>query len=214
MDEVERIAREVVRRLEGEGRRPARAPGVPVAVSARHVHIARGTLDRLFGAGAPLSKLRDLGQPGEFAAEERVTLVGGSGRAIEGVRILGPVRPYTQVELARTDALRLGIDPPVRNSGDLAGSEALTLVGPAGAVFMREGAIRATRHVHMTERDAAEWGVRSGDLVRVRFSGERALVLENVLVRVGRNAALELHLDTDDANAADVRPPITVELLR
>lgn len=215
MDEVERIAREVVRRLEGnDGRRPRDSSGIPVSVSARHVHIARGMLDRLFGEGFVLSKLRDLGQPGEFASDQRVTIVGTSGRAIEGVRILGPLRPYTQVELSRTDALRLGIDPPVRRSGDLAGSAGLTLVGPSGSVELREGAIRATRHIHMTERDAAERAVSDGDLVRVRFPGERALVLENVLIRVGERAALELHLDTDDANAADLRPPLTVGILR
>lgn len=215
MDEVDRIAREVVRRLEGESRDVVRgACGIPVAVSARHIHVARGTLDRLFGEGFALSKLRDLGQPGEFASEQRVTLVGRSGRAIENVRVLGPIRTYTQVELSRTDAVRLGIDAPVRKSGDLAGSEAITVVGPVGSVSLSEGAIRAIRHIHMTARDAEERRVRDGDLVRVRFPGESALVLENILVRVGKSAALELHLDTDDANAADVRPPLTVEILR
>jgi propanediol utilization protein len=171
-------------------------------------------LERLYGEGFRLTKLRDLGQPSEFAAEETVTLVGRSMRAIEGVRLLGPVRGYTQVELSRTDGIRLGLDLPTRRSGDLAGSEPITLVGPAGSVALREGAIRATRHIHMTERDAANHRVADGDLVRVRFPGERAVVLENVLIRVAKSAALELHLDTDDANAADVRAPMTVEILR
>ncbi|MBD3348337.1 MAG: phosphate propanoyltransferase [Candidatus Eisenbacteria bacterium] len=218
-DTVERIAREVLRRLQGETVRrnglvrPGGAEGIPVMVSARHVHLSRGSLESLFGEGATLTKTRDLTQPGEFVAGERVTAVGPSGRALESVGVVGPVRPYTQIELSRTDAVRLGIDPPVRRSGDLAGSAPVTLVGPAGTVVLREGAVRAMRHVHMTERDADEYGVKDGDLVRVRFPGVRALVLENVLVRVSRRAALEMHLDTDDANAADIRPPVTVEIL-
>jgi putative phosphotransacetylase len=215
VDDVERIAREVIRRLEGdEPGVNAGAGDIPVTISARHIHVARGVLDALFGEGFELTKRGDLGQPGEFASEQTVTVVGRSMRAIEDVRLLGPVRTYTQVEVSRTDAFRLGIDPPVRRSGDLAGSEAVTLVGPAGTVALREGAIRATRHIHMTERDARERGVKDGELVRIRFPGERALVLENVLIRVGKTCALELHLDTDDANAADVRPPLAVDILR
>jgi putative phosphotransacetylase len=178
------------------------------------MHVSRGILDRLFGEGFQLTKLRDLGQPGEFASEQTVTLVGRSTKAIERVRVLGPLRTYTQVELSGTDAVRLGIDPPVRRSGELVGSESVTVVGPAGSVCLKEGAILATRHVHMTERDAREHGVSDGDRVRIRFTGDRALVLENVLIRVGKNSALELHLDTDDANAAGVRLPMTVGILR
>jgi putative phosphotransacetylase len=231
MDEVERLASEVIRRLKGDG--PAASsragasdegdagasagdgrPGLPVTVSARHMHVARGGLDRLFGGGFQLTKLRDLGQPGEFAAEQTVTLVGPSMRPLTDVRVLGPLRTYTQVEIARSDARRLGLDPPVRRSGDLVGSEGVTVVGPDGSVVLKEGVVMATRHLHMTERDASEHGVSDGDLVRVRFSGDRALVFENVLIRVGKNMALELHLDTDDANAAGVRPPMTVKILR
>ena len=215
MDEVESLAREVLRRLRGEEEsRPQGRLGIPVAVSGRHAHVSRGILDRLYGEGSRLTKLRDLGQPGEFAAEQTVTLVGRSMRAIEGVRLLGPVREYTQVELSRTDAVRLGLDIPTRRSGDLVGSEPITLIGPAGSVALREGAIRATRHIHMTERDAEDHRVADGDLVRIRFPGDRALVLENVLIRVAKSAALELHIDTDDANAADVSTPMTVEILR
>ena len=214
MEDVERIAREVIRRLTGdEPGTQTKAGEIPVMVSARHIHVARGVLDALYGEGFELTKRRDLGQPGEFASEQTVTVVGRSMRAIEGVRLLGPVRTYTQVEISRTDAIRLGLDPPVRRSGDLVGSEAVTLVGPAGTVALREGTIRSTRHIHMTERDARERRVKDGDLVRIRFTGSRALVLENVLVRVGKTCALELHLDTDDANAADVRPPLAVDIL-
>ncbi len=219
MEDVERIAQEVLKRLAGESPSAASTDastdrGIPVTVSARHLHIARGVLDTLFGERFELSKLRDVGQPGEFASEQRITIVGRSMRAIEGVRVLGPIRSYTQVEISRTDALRLGVDPPVRRSGNVLGSEPITLVGPAGTVALREGAIRAMRHIHMTERDAVVHGVRDGQFVRIRFPGERALVLENVLIRVAKSAALELHLDTDDANAADIRSPLTVDILR
>lgn len=213
MDEVDRIAQEVMRRLRGE-KPERRASGIPVTVSARHVHISRGVLDRLYGEGFQLARLRDLGQPGEFASKQTVTILGRSMRSIEGVRILGPPRSYTQVELSRTDAVRLGLDPPVRRSGDLAGSEPMTLVGPSGTVALKEGAIRAARHIHMTERDAEVHRVADGDLVRVRFSGDLALVLENVLIRVGKQAALELHVDTDHGNAAGVGPSTVVEILR
>lgn len=240
MDDVERLASEVLRRLNGQPRGDqsgsgeprsgtpgggstgreegavggGTASGIPVSVSGRHMHIARGALDRLFGDGFQLTRLRDLGQPGEFASEQTVTIVGPSMKALERVRLLGPVRTYTQVELSGTDAVRLGIDPPVRKSGDLVGSAGFTAIGPSGSVQLKEGAIMSTRHVHMTERDAKEYGVADGDLVRMRFPGDRALVLENVLIRVGKSAALELHLDTDDANAAGVRLPMTVKILR
>jgi putative phosphotransacetylase len=215
VDEVDKLAREVVRRLRGE-EQPESRPGlgVPVTVSARHAHVSRSVLERLYGEGFELTKRRDLGQPGEFASEQVVTIVGRSLRAIENVRLLGPVRGYTQVELSGTDGVRLGLDLPTRRSGDLAGSEPITLVGAAGSVALREGAIRATRHIHMTPRDATGHRVADGELVRVRFPGERAVVLENVLIRVAEGAALELHLDTDDANAAGVRGPMTVEILR
>ena len=134
-------------------------------------------------------------------------------RAIERVRVLGPVRTYTQVEISATDAVRLGIEPPIRRSGDLAGSEPMTLVGPAGTVRLREVAIRPMRHIHMTERDAEIHRVKDGDLVRIRFPGPASLVLENILIRVSGSALLELHLDTDNANAAGVRSPTTVEIL-
>jgi len=198
----------------GESGGDAGATGIPVSVSGRHMHVARSMLDRLFGEGFQLTRLRDLGQPGEFASEQTVTVVGRSMRTLERVRVLGPVRSYTQIELSGTDAVRLGLDPPVRPSGDLIGSESVTIVGPCGSVNLREGVIMATRHLHMTERDAREYGVADGDHVRIRFPGDRALVLENVLVRVGRSAALELHLDTDDSNAASVRLPMTVKILR
>ncbi len=177
---------------------------VPIAVSARHVHLTREVLDALYGKDYQLTRHRELSQPGEFAAAECLTLLGGRMRSIEGVRILGPLREYTQVELARTDGVSLGLDLPVRDSGDLSGSSPIVLVGPAGAVSLREGAIRPARHLHASQEEASALGLRDGERVSVRIPGRKAVLFENVLVRVDPSYRLEMHLDTDDANAADV----------
>ena len=186
---------------------------IPVGVSGRHMHLTREVLDALFGKGYQLQELRKLSQPGEFAARETVTLVGPGGRAIEKARILGPLRNFTQIELARSDGLRLGVDLPVRKSGDVAGSPGLTVVGPRGTAVLKEGAIRATRHIHMTPQDAERFGVRDGQMVRARIPGERGLTLDNVLVRVSDGFLLDFHLDTDDANAAGVGTGCYAEIL-
>lgn len=180
---------------------------VPVGVSNRHVHLCARDFEALFGAeGARggLTKLRDLSQPGQFAAKELVSLVGPKG-GIYGVRVLGPLRSKTQVEVSRTDGFALGISPPVRDSGDLEGSAPITLVGPAGAVSLKEGAIIATRHIHMGPQEASQWGLRDGDRVEVEVTGARGLVFREVLVRVSDNFRLEMHVDTDEANAALLR---------
>ncbi|HEC83168.1 MAG TPA: phosphate propanoyltransferase [Firmicutes bacterium] len=185
---------------------------VPIGVSARHIHLTRDVLESLFGPGYELTPMRKLSQPGEFAAEETVTIVGPKG-AIERVRLLGPLRKFTQVELARSDGLRLGLDLPVRRTGDLAGSPGITLVGPRGTVVLSEGAIRATRHIHMTPGDAERFGLRDGQIVRARIEGPRSLVFENVLVRVSSRFVLDFHIDTDDANAAGVTTGCLAEVL-
>lgn len=175
---------------------------VPVGVSGRHAHLTREVLEALFGPGYQLRVLRQLSQPGEFAAEETVTVVGPSGRAIEGVRILGPTRSYTQIELARSDGLRLGLDLPVRTTADLKSSPGVTVVGPQGTVVLKEGAVRSTRHIHISESDAARFGLKDGQVVKTRIAGIRAVVFENVEVRVGERFVLDFHIDTDDANAS------------
>lgn len=177
---------------------------IPVGVSARHLHISRADLDVLYGPGYQLKKLRPL-MAGEFAAEETVTLVGPNMRALEHVRILGPERQQTQVELARTDAVRLGLNPPVRQSGDLAGSAGLVIVGPKGAVVLQEGCIIANRHLHMTPADARALGLKDNVYVDVRAVGEKGAVLHQVQVRVHEKFRTELHIDTDDANALGLR---------
>lgn len=180
---------------------------VSVGISNRHVHLCAQDFETLFGtesAKSGLSKLRDLSQPGQYVAKEMVALIGPKG-SIPSVRVLGPLRSRTQVEISRTDGFVLGISPPVRDSGDLDGSAPITLVGPAGAVNLKEGAIIATRHIHMRPQEASSWGLRDGDHVEVEVAGARGLVFRGVLVRVREDFRLEMHVDTDEANAALLR---------
>jgi putative phosphotransacetylase len=174
---------------------------VPVGISNRHVHICRKDLGVLFGPGADLTVMKPLSQPGQFAAEEKVTLVGPK-RSLEGVRILGQMRSYTQVEISRTDAYYLGLEAPIRDSGDLEGTPGLILKGPCGELKLERGVIIARRHIHMTEQDAEQFKVRDKDLVQVLVEGPRPVVFADVLVRVDNTFALEMHIDTDEANAA------------
>ncbi len=187
---------------------------IPVGVSVRHVHICKEHLEILYGPGAELTPMRDLYQPGTFAAKETVSLVGPKMRLLEKVRILGPMRNKSQVELARTDAIFLGIDAPVRMSGDLAGSAPVSLVGPKGVVQLDEGCIRAQRHVHMNSSEAAYFGLKQGDLVKLRVSGPTAVTFENVVIRVDDKTKLEVHLDTDEGNVADIHCNQNVEIIK
>lgn len=177
---------------------------IPVGISSRHVHVSQADLEALFGPGYQLNEMRPLSQPGQYAATEVVSLVGPKGR-IDKVRILGPARPESQVEISQTDAFKLGVSAPVRDSGDLEGTPGLTLVGPHGEVKLTKGTILACRHIHMTPQDAAGFGVKDQDRVNVRVTGERPVLFEGVLVRVSASYALELHLDTDEANAGLLR---------
>ena len=176
---------------------------IPVGISVRHVHITPADLERLYGPGAQLTKLRDLRQPGEFASNQTVTLIGPRMRPIENVRILGPTRSHTQVEVSRTDAIVLGLNPPVRPSGQITGTPGITLVGPAGVVVLKEGVICANRHIHLNEADVVRFGVKPDQEVEVEVEGDKALIFEHVQIRVGK-FNLEMHLDTDDANAAGI----------
>ncbi len=174
---------------------------VTVRISGRHIHISQADLEQLYGPGYKLTKYKDLAQPGQFAARETVTVVGPEG-VIEDVRILGPVREKTQVEISGTDGYHLGVDPPVRDSGDLEETPGIVLVGPAGAVTLREGVILAATHIHMSPEDAKELGLDNGDRVQVLVDGERDLIFNGVLIRVDKNYITEMHVDTDEANAA------------
>lgn len=173
-----------------------------VETSARHVHLSQKDLETLFGAGYELTKKKDLSQPGQYACEERVTVV-GSKKELAGVSVLGPVRKDTQVELSLTDARSIGIAAPIRESGDIAGSGACKLIGPKGEIEIAEGVIVAKRHIHATLAEAQALGVSNGDVVSVKIeTGERSLVFGDVVVRASDSYALAMHIDTDESNAA------------
>lgn len=185
---------------------------VLVEISARHVHVSRADLDVLFGEGYELTNKKDLSQPGQFACEEKVTVVGAKGSL--KASILGPVRPDTQVELSLTDARSIGVTAPIRESGDIAGTGACKIVGPCGEVEISEGVIAAKRHIHMTTADAAKYELADKQIVSVKIPAEgRALVFDDVVVRVSDKFALAMHIDTDEANAAAVPGSCIGEIL-
>jgi acetate kinase len=189
----------VVRALEAQKRQP-----FLVEVSAHHIHLTQEHVEALFGKGHQLTKHADLSQPGQYACKEQLAVVGPKGR-IERVRVLGPARKYTQIEIAMTEQFKLGVHPPIRESGDIAGTPGCTLESPTGSVKVDRGVICALRHIHMTPEDALRYGVRDKSVVRVRLEGDRELVFGDVLVRVDPNFALAMHIDTDEANAANVK---------
>lgn len=177
---------------------------VPVGVSARHVHLTQEHVEKLFGEGYQLTKKKEL-MGGQFASNELVTIVGVKLRAIENVRVLGPVRSKSQVEISQTDAVKLGIKAPVRLSGKLAGSASIAVVGPKGVIYLDEGCIVAERHIHMSPKDAEIAGVKQGDVVSVKFNNERGTTFNNVSIRVDDTFTLEMHIDTDEANASQIK---------
>lgn len=179
---------------------------IPISISARHVHLTRATVESLFGSGHALHVHSYLAQPGQFATEEQVSLIGPAGR-IDKVRIVGPERAENQVEVSRTDEITLGLDAPIRLSGQLTGTPGITLAGPAGTVQLDHGVITASRHIHMTPQDAARLGVKDRDIVSVAVDHEgRKLIFGDVVIRVSADFHLELHLDTDEGNAAGLHP--------
>ncbi|MGO9307458.1 MAG: phosphate propanoyltransferase [Spirochaetia bacterium] len=205
---LSRFSAEILAGRESE----ARVHEVTVRISAHHVHLSEKDMARLFGPGASLSRLKDLHQPGQFAANETVTLTGPKG-SIEHVRILGPLRERTQVEISGTDQFSLGVQAPVRESGRLEETPGIRLRGPAGELEIPDGVIRALRHIHMPPEDADRIGVRNGTHVSVRLVGDRATIAEGVLVRVAPQAVLEMHIDTDEGNAAGVAAESTGQIL-
>jgi acetate kinase len=204
-DEEHAIARDTARIAAGKDRVGAQKV-IPIAVSARHIHLTQASVEALFGVGHQLTQRSPLSQPGQYACEETLDVVGPK-RTLKGVRVLGPVRPADQVEVSRTDEFFLGVDAPVRDSGDVRGSSGVTLVGPEGQLTIHEGVICARRHIHMHPDDATHFGVVDRDVVAIAIDGRgRDLVFGDVLVRVSPKFKLEMHVDTDEANAAELEP--------
>lgn len=182
---------------------------IPVGISNRHIHLSQKDVDKLFGQGYQLTKLKDLSQPGQYACKETLMICGPKGM-IENVRILGPVRKQTQVEILQSDSFKVGVKAPLRLSGDLAGTAGITLIGPHGSVELTEGVVVAKRHIHMLPTDAERLGVRDGEVVTIAFTGERGGTLSNVIIRAVENSGLECHIDTEEANALGVKPGTTI----
>ena len=185
---------------------------LPIALSNKHIHLSQADIDVLFGQGYELTHKKDLSQPGQFACEEMVEVVGPKGST--KMRVLGPARPESQVEVSLADARGLGIAVPVRQSGDTEGTPGCKLVGPKGEVEMSRGVIVAARHIHMSLEDAERFGVKDKDVVSVQTTGERALLFNNVLVRANAAFALEMHVDLEEGNAAGVKNGDLVELVK
>ncbi|MDR3745933.1 MAG: phosphate propanoyltransferase [Acidobacteriaceae bacterium] len=216
---VEQIVRQVTMEyLNREG--AARAgkslsPVLTVLASARHMHICREDMDVLFGKGSELTVYKPLFQAGNFASNEKVTIIGPRSRLISNLRILGPMRPQSQVELAFTDAFSLGFDQiPVRLSGDIAGTPGAIIMGPKGTIELKQGIIRAAIHVHMNPAEAAYFGVKQGDLMKLRVGGAASTTFNNVHVRIDPNSRLNVHLDTDEANASGIHLTKDIELVK
>lgn len=186
---------------------------VKIGLSNKHLHLCQEDLEKLFGKGYELTPTKPLVQPGQFACEEKVDIVGPKN-TLKGIRVLGPVRPETQVELAMTDARAIGIKAPVRESGVLEGTPGCKLVGPAGEVEIDHGVIVALRHIHLSEEQAKEAGVKDKDIVSIKIEGERGLVFNNVLVRAGDKHEREVHLDTDEGNAAGCGPDSVCTIIK
>lgn len=215
MDEklIELVTEQVVKVLKGDANFQQTSGDIKVGVSARHVHLSQADLETLFGKGYELTpKKRLMGD--QFAAEECVTLVSPSLRTIEGVRVLGPVRSESQIEISRTDTFKLKVSPPVRPSGEIKGSAPMALVGPKGSVFLNEGTIIANRHIHMTPADAEKYGIKDNDIVDVEIQNAKPTKYFNVQVRVREDFNTEMHIDTDDANASGIKTGDTVKILK
>ncbi len=212
---IEKIVRQLVYQQDNSSESSSNTPDLRVSISARHIHLTDEHVEQLFGPGKTLTPEKDLYQDGFYAAAETVMVVGPRKRMLPTVRVLGPTRNFSQVELAYTDAISLGIDAPIRHSGDIEGTPGCLLVGPHGAVELKQGVIRAARHVHMNQDHAAHFGVKKGDFMKLKIkSPECSVVFEDVLVRADDTSKLEVHIDTDEGNACALDLATKVELVK
>lgn len=186
---------------------------IPIGISNRHVHLSQADANTLFGSNYELTPIKDLSQPGQFACAETVVIKGPKWQ-IEKLRILGPYRKFSQVEIMLGDNFKLGTQAPIRESGDLEGSEAITLIGPAGEVELKQGLIVAKRHIHMSVADAENFGVTNGQIVKVKTNGERSLIFDEVVIRVSDSYALDMHIDVEEGNAAGLKQGDRGELIK
>ncbi|WP_223554553.1 phosphate propanoyltransferase [Lysinibacillus sphaericus] len=209
---VQKIVEEVLQQVLKNQPSPQHDGKIPIGVSARHVHLAQAEVEQLFGENYQLTPKFELSQPGQFAAEETVVIAGPKG-SIERVRILGPARSLSQVEISWTDAMKLGVKPPLRVSGDIKGSSPVTLIGPKGSVVLNEGLIIAQAHIHMSPADSARFQVADGQSVQIKVEGIRPIILSNVIIRVSERYRLEMHIDTDEANAGLIQQGAFAEMV-
>lgn len=209
--QIAEIVKNVMNEIEAGA---AGAEGIPVGVSNRHIHLTEADVEVLFGKGYELTKIKDLKQPGQYACKEVLTIVGPSMRPIENVRVLGPLRSRTQVEISMTDSYQLKLKPPVRESGDLDGSAPITIIGPKGVLSVPEAAIIANRHIHMSQEDAKRFGVSDGEYVTVDVPGKKHTRFYDVQIRASEKFVLEMHVDTDDANGAGIGNGALVTLVK
>lgn len=217
-EQIEAVVRRVLGACDASDKCQSSCDGcdgdIPVGISNRHIHLTEGDVERLFGAGYKLTPIKELSQPGQYACKETLTIVGPSMRPIENVRVLGPTRPKSQVEVSMTDSYVLKIKPPVRESGKLEGSAPIRIIGPKGVVELSEGCIIANRHIHMSPSEAQTFGVKDYDFVTVDVNGARPARWFGVQVRVHKDFRLEMHVDTDDANAVGIGNGAKVKIVK
>lgn len=217
-DDTESLVREIVKKILREESQSTVDLGqlsmqVPAEISARHIHLSQPDLEKLFGSGYHLTPLRELSQPGQFAARETVRLIGSKG-VFDKVRVLGPCRTKTQIEISRTDSYKLGVPCTIRLSGDLTGSPGILVMGPNGYIELKEGVILSKRHLHIEESLAVAWGLTNGQVIKVGVKGSRGLIFDNVIIRTGPGHKLALHLDTDEGNAANLNNGDLLEIIK
>lgn len=213
-EQIAELVKRALIEINSNGKTETKEGAIPVGISNRHIHLSREDLDTLFGKGYELTPIKDLSQPGQYACKEQLTIIGPSMRPIENVRVLGPVRKNSQVEISMTDSYVLKVKPPVRESGNIKDSSPIRIVGPKGVVQLSEGCIIANRHIHMSPDEARVFGLNDGDYVTVDVNGKRRTRWFDVQVRVHKDFRLEMHVDTDDANSAGIGNGFTVTIVK